>query len=321
MTAELWFSLAALPASLALLILASDFFLTGAIAVAGRLRLPEFVVGSIIVAVGTSAPELAINIVAGLDGQGDIVIANLVGSNVVNVCLGIGLAGLFVAYGPLGKEYSRAIMVGLAAAVGLMGMTVLFGTGEKALIPQVAGIVLTVLFAVYIWQSLSAGDEAEAEADPALSGPEKGLAISIAMLIGGCVAMALLADLAVTSAVSISDYLGIPEAVIGATVIAAGGSLPEVFSCISAARRGRPNIVFGNIAGSQIFNLLGILGVTALVTEIQFSRVLAVDISILIAATVALLILARTAALRMLLPYVLLAIYGVYGVYLVWISG
>ena len=94
-----------------------------------------------------------------------------------------------------------------------------------------------------------------------------------------------------------------------------------VFSCISAARKGRPNIVFGNIAGSQIFNLLGILGVTALVTEIVYSRHLAIDTALLVVATLVLLALARSAPARRVLPVALLAIYGIYGGYLVYVSG
>ncbi len=318
MTAELWFSLVALPAALGLLILASDYFLTGAIAIAGRLKLPEFVVGSIIVAVGTSAPELAINIAAGLTDQGNIVISNLVGSNIVNICLGIGLAGLLVSYGPIGADYGRAFLLGLAAAVGLLAVTVLFAAEGQAYLPQWAGIVLTLLFLGYVWQSLAGGEGAEPEAE--FASPGKSLGASLALVLGGAVAMAFLADLAVDSAVSISTFLGIPEAVIGATVIAAGGSLPEIFSCIAAARQGRPNIILGNIAGSQIFNLLGILGVTVLVTDIAYSAILSVDMAVLVAGTLALLGLARLSAGRRVLPFVLLAIYGAYGGYLVYVS-
>ncbi|MGF1447567.1 MAG: sodium:calcium antiporter [Pikeienuella sp.] len=319
MTAELWFSLAALPAALALLILASDYFLTGAIGLAGRLDLPEFVVGSIIVAVGTSAPELAINIAAGLTGQGDIVISNLVGSNIVNICLGIGLAGLFVRYAAIGANYGRALLVGLAAAVGLAALTLITSAGGQSVVPRWAGIVLTILFAVYVWQSFRAGGE-EGDADGEISAGAKSLPVCIALVLGGAVAMAFLADLAVDSAVDISTFLGIPEAVIGATVIAAGGSLPEIFSCIAAARQGRPNIVLGNIAGSQLFNLLGILGITALIAEVQFSSHLAIDMGVLIVGTVLLLAFAAAPAGRKLLPAALLSVYGLYGGYLVYVS-
>ncbi len=318
MTADLWFNLAALPASLALLILASDYFLTGAIAIAGRLSLPEFVVGSLIVAVGTSAPEVAINVAAGLEDQGNIVISNLVGSNIVNVCLGIGLAGLFVRYAAIGADYGRAFVMGLAAALALAAWTLLLGAEGQAVIPRLAGLGLLAIFAVYVWRSLMASDAGEPEDD--ITTPVKSLWLSLLLVFGGAAAMAFLADFAVGRAVNISEYLGIPEAVIGATVIAAGGSLPEIFSCIAAARKGRPNIVLGNIAGSQIFNLVGILGVSAIVADIHYNTTLAIDMGFLILGTVALLALARSAETRRALPFVLLAIYAAYGGYLVHIS-
>ncbi|MEL6219687.1 MAG: sodium:calcium antiporter [Pseudomonadota bacterium] len=319
MLANIWVSLAVLPAALALLILASDYFLNGAISLATRFRLPEFVVGSLIVAVGTSAPELAINLVAGLEGQGDIVVSNLVGSNIVNVCLGIGVAGLFVAYGVIQRAYAVAFVLGLVGALLLLLATVLSANGSGlSVLPQWVGIGLLVVFGIHIWRSLS-GEHEEASDD--IEAVNRPIWISIAFLIGGCAAMAFFADMAVQSAVFISEYVGIPEAVIGATVIAAGGSLPEIFSCVAAARRKMPNIVLGNIAGSQIFNLFGILGATLLVVEVEYSTALGIDMAFLIGATVVLFALGWSGArMRGLMPYALLATYVAYGVYLVSIS-
>lgn len=315
MFANIWISLAALPACLALLILASDYFLSGAIAIAARFRLPEFIVGSLIVAVGTSAPEVAINLAAGLEGRGDIVISNLVGSNIVNVCLGIGLAGLFTAYGTIGRSYTGVLLLGLAGAVALLAATLVTSNAGTSHLAQWAGLVLVAVFAAYIIGSLRGGGPDEEETRPEGG---RSLGISLLYLVGGAGAMALFADLAVGAAVSISEAVGIPEAVIGATVIAAGGSLPEIFSCISAARRGMPNIVLGNIAGSQVFNLLGILGLTLLVTPVSYSTTLGIDTAILVGATLALFALGYgRAAMRRAMPYALLSIYGLYGVYLV----
>ncbi len=315
---NIWVGLAVLPASLALLILASDYFLNGAIALATRFRLPEFVVGSLIVAVGTSAPELAINIVAGLENQGNIVISNLVGSNIVNVCLGIGLAGFLVAYTRIEKAYTVAFALGLVGAVILLIATLL-SSDEQGMsrLPQIVGIGLLVVFAANIWQSLRGGGEAADDIETV----ERPLWISLAFLLGGCAAMAYFADLTVNSAVFISKEIGIPEAVIGATVIAAGGSLPEIFSCIAAARRRLPNIILGNIAGSQIFNLFGILGATLLVAEVQYDTALAIDTTVLVVATLILFGLGFGGPrARAALPYVLVGTYGVYGAYLVAVS-
>lgn len=317
---SIWFSILALPVALGLLIVASDFFLNGAIAIANRFRLPEFVIGSLIVAVGTSAPELAINIAAGLEQRGDIVISNLVGSNIVNICLGLGLAGLFVRYGALSGSYLRAFLLGLVAAVGLLALTLVTAEAGKSHLPRLVAFGLLVAFTFYVWKSMGVGGGPE-ETEEEFSGVRGSLLPSLLSLVGGCVGMAVCADLAVNAAVDISTYVGIPEAVIGATVIAAGGSLPEIFSCISAARRGMPNIVLGNIAGSQIFNLLGILGVTAVVANVSYSTVLGIDTAVLIGATLLLLALSLAGAgARRLLPGLLIAVYAGYGIYLVQIS-
>jgi cation:H+ antiporter len=320
MFANIWISLAALPVCLALLILSSDYFVGGAVSVAKRFRLPEFVVGSLIVAVGTSAPELAINIAAGLEEQGDIVISNLVGSNIVNICLGLGLAGFFTAYGVIERSYLRAFLLGLGAAIALLVYTLALSEGGQTEMGRLVGLVLLAVFAAYVWQSLNSGGPEAGEEEDIPSVPQSAW-FSALSLLGGAVGMAVFADLAVGAAVSISDYVGIPQAVIGATVIAAGGSLPEIFSCISAARRGMPNIILGNIAGSQIFNLFGILGATLIVAEVSYSTALAVDTGVLVAATLALFALIFAGpATRRALPYVLLLVYGLYGTYLVAIS-
>ena len=315
---NIWIGLAVLPASLALLILASDYFLNGAIALANRFRLPEFVVGSLIVAVGTSAPELAINLVAAVEAQGNIVISNLVGSNIVNICLGIGLAGLFLQYGPMGRDYSFAFVLGLAGAVLLLVATLLGADGQgTSRLPQIFAVGLLAVFAANVWHSLRNGGEAADD----IEAVERPLWISLAFLLGGCAAMAFFADMAVGSAVFISTEVGIPEAVIGATVIAAGGSLPEIFSCIAAARRRMPNIVLGNIAGSQIFNLFGILGASLLVADVRYDTALAVDTAILVIGTLLLLAGAFGGPRgRAALPYILLGTYGAYGAYLVALS-
>jgi cation:H+ antiporter len=319
MFANVWISLAALPACLALLIFASDYFVGGAVALAQRFRLPEFVVGSLIVAVGTSAPELAINIAAGLEGQGDIVISNLVGSNIVNICLGLGLAGLVITFGSLERSYLNALLLGLGAAVALLGWTLATASAGTAGLSRAMGVALVVVFALYVWRSLSNGGAAAEEDE--IPGVSQSLGRALLAVIGGAVVMAVAADLTVGAAVSISTSIGIPEAVIGATVIAAGSSLPEIVSCFSAARRGMPNIILGNIAGSQIFNLIGILGATLVVSEVRYSEILAVDMAVLAGATLVLLgMMFGGPSIRRALPIVLLLTYAGYGVYLVSIS-
>ena len=144
--------------------------------------------------------------------------------------------------------------------------------------------------------------------------------LAVLLVFGGAVAMAFFSDLAVGYAVEISTRLGIPEAVIGATVIAAGGSLPEVSSCIAAARIKRPNLILGNIAGSQIFNILGILGLSGMISSFTYKSYLWVDIGILIVMTLILLLCMNRPGPRKFKGPLLLASYGAYAAYLIIIA-
>jgi len=311
---SLLFLAVALPISLAAVVFSANYFVRGAVSIAHTLDLPEFVVGSVIVALGTSAPEMAINISAALEGAGDIVISNIVGSNIVNVALGIGIAALIIPFDRARKEYTRTLFVGLLGTIALLA-----NTWIANYMPGVAhfstsfGIALMLAFTFFMYSSIKAatGDEDE-EHEGDLSLP-----IAILVIVLGAASMAFFSDYAVQMAVQMSHHLGIPEAVIGATVIAAGGSLPEVSSCIAAARLRRPNLILGNIAGSQIFNILGILGLSGLIRPFDYSTVLAVDVVILIAITLIVLGSILYAPLRRFMGPILVLSYVAYACYLI----
>jgi len=311
---SLLFLALALPISLAAVVFAANFFVRGAVSVAHTLSLPEFLVGSVIVAIGTSAPEMAINVSAALDGAGDIVISNIVGSNIVNVALGIGLAALIIPFDRARKEYIRTLFVGLLGAVALLANTYLMRhTPGIAHFSTVFGATLVIAFSLFMYSSIkSATSDEEEEHEGDLS-----LIPAILLILAGAAAMAFFSDYAVGVAVEISTRMGIPEAVVGATVIAAGGSLPEVSSCIAAARMRRPNLILGNIAGSQIFNILGILGLSGLIRPFDYSSVLAVDVMILITITIIVLGSIMFAPLRRFMGPILVLSYVAYAGYLI----
>jgi cation:H+ antiporter len=297
---------------------AAGVFLSGAVGVANRFGIPEFIVGSLIVAVGTSAPELAINLAASFQSQGDLIISNIVGSNIVNLGLGIGLAGLLIKFDKLPNDYLVSALIGFAAVGAVLVVTLLTANANGiSTIGRAFSFILFGGFVAYTIWSLkysSADDEEEYE----ISG--RGMPFLAAQLFFGAVAMAVLADVTVDNAVILAGTLGIPTAVVGATVIAAGGSLPEVFACIAAARMGRPKIVVGNIVGSQIFNLLGILGVSGLVGAFTFNSTISVDIAILLAITVVFLLSFQVAAIRRHLGVLMVGSYLGYAAYLISIS-
>ncbi len=304
----------ALPVSLVVVVLSANYFVRGAVSIAHILSLPEFLVGSVIVAVGTSAPEMAINVSAALSGAGDIVISNIVGSNIVNLALGIGLAGLIISFDRARKEYTRTIMVGLFGAIALLANTLIMRHSPgTAYFSTIFGIALMLAFVLFMYSSIkSATDEDEED-----HGGDLSLLPAIVLIVAGAAAMAFFSSYAVDVAVELSHRLGIPEAVVGATVIAAGGSLPEGSSCIAAARIKRPNLILGNIAGSQIFNILGILGLSGIIRSFDYSVVLGVDMAILIGMTLITLACLFYAPLRRFMGPVLVLSYVVYAGYLI----
>jgi cation:H+ antiporter len=313
----MFFLIIALPVCLAIVVMSAGFFVKGAVAIAHRLSVPEFIVGSVIVAIGTSAPEVAINVSAVLDNAGDIVISNIVGSNIVNVGLGIGIAGMLLTFEKARPEYTKTVILGGLGAAALLVNTLWTANGGSSSVALPFALGLLAAFAYFMYRSLTNSD---LEADDEEFDTDIRLWVAGIMVVGGAAAMAIFSDLAVGYAVTLSLYMGIPEAVIGATVIAAGGSLPEVSSCIAAARIKRPNLILGNIAGSQIFNILGILGLSGLISSFTYASHLWVDVGILIAMTLVLLLCMNHPSPRKFKGPLLLLSYGAYATYLIVIA-
>lgn len=300
-------------------VVCAKFFLNGAVGAAQRFGIPEFIVGSIIVAIGTSAPELAINVAASLKSAGDVIASNIVGSNIVNLGLGIGLAGFLVKYQPPSKAYVIAAVIGLLGTIFLLVVTLTSGPS-----PEVAAFnrtIAMILFAGFLgftmWSLCTTDDETCEVEDEDVPSVSHSMHVIIPCLIGGALGMSFFADVTVTNAVGVATALGIPDVVIGATIIAAGGSLPEVISCIEAARMKRSKIVIGNIVGSQIFNIFGILGVSGLVGSFTYSRGIAIDLSFLLVMTLIWLASFKFAAIRRVVGPVLLGTYLLYAAYLI----
>lgn len=307
----------ALPVCLAVVVLSAGYFVRGAVSIAHRLSIPEFLVGSVIVAVGTSAPEVAINVSAAREQAGDLLVSNIVGSNIVNISLGVGIAGLMFSFDRARREYVATILVGGLGALILLGITLFTANAEgQSIFPRTVGFGLLFAFAAFMYFSIKSADGSDDE----IHEPDVGWPLAIIFVLLGALAMAYFSELAVRLAVDLSHLVGIPEAVIGATVIAAGGSLPEVSSCIAAARIRRPNLILGNVAGSQIFNMLGILGLSGVITTFSYSSRLAVDMMILLAMTLVLLVCIRFSRVRPALGPALVIGYVVYALYLVAIS-
>ena len=268
-------------AGFATLLLGGEVLVRGAVGVARRAGLPPLVIGLTLVGFGTSMPELLTSVNAALVGAPGIAVGNVVGSNVANILLILGVAALMAPIA-VDRAAFRRDAASLILATLLAGA--LLATGALG---RTAGLILVAGLAAFLFATLRSGGGI-AEPDEA-EGPMPGRAASWALFGGGLAFVILGADLLVRGATGLARDLGVSEAVIGLTVVAVGTSLPELVTSVVAARRGQAGVAFGNVLGSNVFNLLGILGATALVAPIAVpAQIVAVDLWVMAAATAAL---------------------------------
>jgi cation:H+ antiporter len=290
------------------LLVGGDLLVRGAVGVARRFGVSPLVIGLTLVGFGTSAPELVTSLSAALAGAPAIALGNVVGSNIANILLILAVAALI--------RPVSAQMAGLpreAAWVGgsALGLAVLAVAGQ---ISFLAGIGLLALLGAYLWgafrSSAVPAHDVDIPTDP-LPKAATFLIVGLALTIGGAIAL-------VDGATGIARAYGVPEAVIGLTLVAVGTSLPELATTVMAARRGQSDVALGNILGSGIFNILGILGTTALFAKLPIESSLLPDIGVMLATTavlIGLLFWRRAISRASGLVFLLL-----YAVYMAWLS-
>ena len=273
-----------------LLLGGAEVMVRGAVGLAQRLGLSTMVIGMTVVAFGTSAPELLVSLNAAISGAPGLSVGNVVGSNIANVFLILGVAGLIR---PIVSD-SRILR---QDAVVLLGGSVIFAlvvlTGR---IDVITGAVLLVVFAVFLWhtyrremsdKTLSADMAQEVEEMGMLPG---NLPASVLMVIAGLAALLIGSELLVRGGVAGAQAMGVSETVIGLTIIAFGTSLPELAASGVAAYRGHTDVALGNVVGSNLFNVLGVIGLVGVVRPLPIpQQVIEFDIWIMLAATVALM--------------------------------
>lgn len=268
-----------------LLIKGADFFVDGASSTAKLLKVPSVIIGLTIVAMGTSAPEAAVSISAGLSGSSDIALSNVIGSNIFNLLIVVGVSAIICPMKTEKVILRRDIWWSLGAAVA----TLIMMTDMK--ISGAEGILLLGGMAAYIAvlvfdarKKRDEGDEVKAMS------PLK----SIIYIVGGLAAIIIGGDLVVDSACDIAAAFGMSEALIGLTIVAVGTSLPELVTSIVAAKKGDSGLALGNVVGSNIFNILFILGSASALTTINVAPELFIDTAILIAVTLLMYFLCRS---------------------------
>ncbi|MDX1656258.1 MAG: calcium/sodium antiporter, partial [Candidatus Competibacteraceae bacterium] len=246
-----------------LLVGGAEWLVRGASHLAAASGIPPLIIGLTVVAFGTSAPELAVSVQSALNGQADIALGNVVGSNILNVLLILGLAALIV---PLTVSHQLIrldvpLMIGVSLLVWLLSLDGSLGRLDGLLL--VAGIIAYTAFSVIKGrQESQGGDEFEQEfGDPG----RRGMAWNLGLIAAGLALLVLGASWLVDGAVMMARYFGISELIIGLTIVSVGTSLPEIAASVVASLRGERDIAVGNVVGSNLFNLLLVLGVTATV--------------------------------------------------------
>ena len=294
--------LALLALGFVMLVKGSDWFVDGAAGIAAKFRIPQIIIGLTIVAMGTSAPEAAVSITAATAGSADITVGNVVGSNIMNVLVILGLASAIVpvAVGKSTLKIDIPFMIAISVIFLLLGWD---GT-----ITRMDGLVLIALFAGYIgymiWEALHSNEEGDEIKDMPVWKMLLSTVIGLALVVWG-------ADVAVGAATKLAQIFGMSERFIGLTVVALGTSLPELFTSVTAARKGNADIAIGNIVGSNIFNILFVVGLSSMVINGPFAANFRIDMLVAIAACVFVWLaalkskkLARWAGFTMLLGYV-----------------
>ncbi|MAR90032.1 MAG: calcium/sodium antiporter [Pseudomonadales bacterium] len=317
----LWASLA-IVAGLGLLVWSADRFIEGAAATANHAGMPPLLIGMIIVGFGTSAPEMVVSAIAALDANPELALGNAVGSNIVNVAVILGVTALIapitVHSSIVRKELPLLLVIGLATGA-------LFWDGS---LTQPEAIALLVgFFGLIGWSVFTGlqqrGDTLAQEAEQELSAHSMPLGKAVFWLILGLVILMISSRILVWGAVTIAQSLGVSDLIIGLTIVALGTSLPELAASIMAARKGEHDIAIGNVVGSNMFNLLAVVGIAGVIHPINAlsPEILNRDWLVMMALTVALFVMAYgfrgPGRINRAEAVILLLAYGAYNVWLV----
>lgn len=293
-----------------MLVKGADWFVDGAAGIADRFGVPQLVIGLTIVAMGTSAPEAAVSITAALKGNAGITIGNIVGSNILNILiiLGITSAIVSVAVAKSTIRFEIPYMLGITLLLLFMGYT-------GNVVTFVEGLILWAAFLAYLFYLFLMAKKNKEE----VTGEKKQMPLwRLAFMgISGLVLVVWGSDVTVDAATAIAKVMGLGDRFIGLTIVALGTSLPELFTSVSAAIKGKADIAIGNIVGSNIFNILFVIGTTALITPVVFEADFLMDTIIAIGSGVLLLLcVLRKKKLTRIHGILMLLCYGAYFVYL-----
>ena len=272
--------------ALAGIVFGADTLVAGSVAVARRYRVSDFVIGAAIVGIGTSMPELTVSFLGALQGNAEVAIGNVVGSNIFNILGILGITAIFFPIAVTKENIRFEIPVCIAVSVLLTALVFLSGSPT---ISRADGIILLLVFAGFMWYSFYRDrkiNHLQQPSEQTGKKPSTPLWLSILKIIGGLGVLIVSCDIFVDDAVKIARQLGLDDAFISITLIACGTSLPELAASIAAAVKKNTQLALGNIVGSNIFNICLILGLSAQVTPLSSSAITPVDYVVMIGAAV-----------------------------------
>lgn len=312
---------------LALILGGANFLTDGSAALAQRFRVPEFIVGLTIVAVGTSTPELVVSVLSAAAGNSDVAIGNVVGSNIFNVFVILGICALIAPLPLTGGNIRRDIPFVTAASVLLLLFTSdrLLGLGQADAIGRIDGIIMLLLYIALIRYTIRAEGRTAVQATPetaAAGKPQRGKAmwLIVVMIVGGLAGLVFGGELFLRSATAIARALGVSESVIAITLVASGTSLPELASSVVSLIKGKADMALGNVIGSNIANILLILGLSATINPLTLGGITRIDLLVVLLSSVLLFVSAftfRRKAVDRWEGFLFLVIYALYIGYLI----
>lgn len=303
--------------ALVAIVLGADNLVGGSAAIARRFGISDFVIGAIIVGIGTSFPELIVSCIGAFDGKVDVAIGNVVGSNIFNV---LGILGVTALIHPVmvkreNIRFELPLCIGVSVLATLLAFN--FFNGNPVTINRIDGIILLLLFITFIYISFVRDCKKAAIAEPSYEEKPQKLPVAIIRTIGGLAVLITGCHFFVESAVSVATAWGVNEAFISITLIACGTSLPEMAASVAAAAKRNTDLALGNIVGSNIFNITFILGVSSQITPLAGGGITVVDYLVMIGAALLLLIMSLNNKITRKEGAILFAAFVVYNIYLI----
>ena len=263
-------------AGVVLVLWGADRLTDGAVALAERMQIPQIVIGLTIVALGTSAPEFCVSLVSALKGTADLAVGNVVGSNIFNTMLIVGVAAMVAPMTILPSTIRKDVPVALVASVALTVMVLMDGD-----LSRVDAALLFVGFLAFMWITLRGAKGSHAIEQEQAAPRGYSVLKSVGLLVLGLACLVVGSNIFVDGATSVAQTLGVSEAVIGLTIVAGGTSLPELATSVVAARKGNSGIAIGNVLGSNVLNILLILGAAGLICPMQVQGITLVDFAMM----------------------------------------